>query len=237
MSMKNLPRWLFSSIACHFEPIAATNNIPYFVEGIDERDDSNMQISHSELRVTGPQTKEVAKGQYHVEVTINFLLTHYMDMVGSAYELIQWCGIFQDAMLEPIPIYKYGDDPDDTGYLIGCLRLKDGRYDAAKVYHFGQMSTTDRVRQSEVDAIFEFDVTNEILDLGSSLEEGGVDPSDPLIVLPPSNTMTLSDIAGYQLNGVRFIPDAMALTDEATVSKDINQAVTSAMEMAGAALL
>ena len=158
MSMKNLPRWLFSSIAYHFEGIAAANNIPYFVEGIDERDDDNMQLSHVELRVTGPQTKEIAKGYYHVQIVINFMFTSLMDMAGSAYELVQWCGILQDAMLEPIPIYKYGDGADDTQELIGCLRVKDGKYDAVKLYHFGQMSRTDRIRQSEIDGIYEMDI-------------------------------------------------------------------------------
>ena len=155
--MKNLPRWIFASLAKHFEVVSATNNIPYFVEGVDERDKDNMQGSHSELRVTGPFIKEIANGQYHVEAVLNILVTFNMDMKGSAYEIVQWCGIFQDEMLAPLPVYKLGDGPDDDQSLVGCLRAKGGSRDAVRVFHFVQVHITDRIRQSEVDGIFEMD--------------------------------------------------------------------------------
>jgi hypothetical protein len=155
--MKNLPRWIFASLAKHFETVAATNSIPYFVEGVDERDEDNMQGSHVELRVTGPSIKEVANGQYHVEAVLNILVTSNMDMKGSAYEIVQWCGIFQDEMLEPLPIYKLGDGVDDDQSLIGCLRAKGDKRAAVRVFHFGQVHTTDRIRQSEVDGVYEMD--------------------------------------------------------------------------------
>jgi hypothetical protein len=159
--MKDVPRWLFASIADHFRVIAAANNIPYFVEGIDERSDADMQASHAELRVTGPATKEESNGYYRLDVTINFMLTSFMDMVGNAYELVQWGGILQEEMLAPIPIYKYGNESQDTGALLGCLRVKSAQRNKVQLYHFGQMNTTDRVRQSELDAVYEMWLTSE----------------------------------------------------------------------------
>lgn len=153
--MKKLPRWIFSSIVKHFETIANDNDIPYFVEGVDERD-SIMQQDHVEIRVTGPNIKEYPGNYYHVEVVVNFLFTSYMDMSGNAYTLFDWCGILADEMNAPIPIYKYGDG----GALIDCLRVKKNKADSVKIYHFGQMSTTDRFRQSEIDALYEMYVEN-----------------------------------------------------------------------------
>jgi len=163
------------------------------------------------------------------------MFTSLMDMAGSAYELVQWCGVLQDAMLEPIPIYKYGDGPDDTGYLIGCLRVKDGKYDAVKLYHFGQMSRTERIRQSELDAIFEFEVTNETLELGEAIEEGGVDPSDPLIILPPSSTMTLSDSTVIIKDAARTMEDDLALTSAADCICDFPRRVSHDLGLSSAA--
>jgi hypothetical protein len=161
--MKDLPRWLFSSLASYFEGVASDNSIPYFVEGIDERSSEFMQASHAEMRVTGPYTKEISNGIYDVEVVANVLLTSFMDMDGPAYELIQWCGVFQEAMLDPVPVYKYGPNVQDTQELIGCLRVKNNKGSKVKVFHFGQMNTTDRFRQSEVDVLFDMHIDADLI--------------------------------------------------------------------------
>ena len=167
--MKNLPRWIFASVAEHFRVIAATNNITFFVEGLDERSEDDMQTSHAELRVTGPAVKEQSKNYYHTETVINLMLTSMMDMTGNAYEIIQWGGVLQEEMLEPIPVYKYGDGPKDTGQLLGCLRVKGEKRNKVQLYNFGQMNTTDRVRQSELDAVYEMWLTTEEAERGSLL--------------------------------------------------------------------
>jgi hypothetical protein len=161
--MENLPRWIFASIADHFKTIADTNNIPFFVEGVDEQEPEDTQQSHVELRSTGPDMKEVSKDFYTVEVVINFMVTSLMDMTGNAYEIFDWCGILAKEMQNPIPIYKYGNGVDDDDSLIGCLRVKKNSKDSVKVWHFGQIHKTDRVRQSEIDAAYEMDIKSDEL--------------------------------------------------------------------------
>lgn len=161
--MKDLPRWAYASLAKHFNDLAVANSIPFFVEGVHERDEDRMAISHAELRVTGPYAKQVDSSRYAVDVVANIMLISLMDSKGSAYEIVQWGGIFQDALLSPIPVYKYGDGADDTGALIGCLRHKKNRRDQAKLFHFGQMDRTDRVQQSELDAVLEMWVSDDEL--------------------------------------------------------------------------
>jgi len=158
--MKNLSRWIFASAASHFAPVTASLSLPYFVEGVHERDDDTMKHSHVEMRVTGPNIKELSNGYYHVEAVINILLTSHMDMSGDGYDIIQWAGVFQDEMLPPIPIYKLGDGVDDDDSLVGCLRIKKNKEDSVKVYHFGQLSGVDRIRQSEVDGVYGMELTD-----------------------------------------------------------------------------
>ena len=153
---ENLARWIFQSIAVHFESVANGISLPYLVEGIDERTDAIIRADHVELRVTGPVIKEVSNGFYNVDATINFLFSKAMDLVSAdAFDLIQWTGVFAAEMLEPIPINKKGTKPEDDGSLIGCIRVKKGRNEAVRVYHFGQIDKETRVRQSEVDAVFD----------------------------------------------------------------------------------
>lgn len=149
---ENLARWIFASIAKHFESTAAGLSLPYFVEGVDERTDDQMRADHVELRVTGPFIKEVSHNYWTVDVAVNFLFTSQMTIGGAdAYNIQRWCGVFQDAMLDPIPIYQFGDSPTT---LIGCLVDKNGSADAVRVYHFGQLDKDNRIRQSEVDALY-----------------------------------------------------------------------------------
>lgn len=155
---KNLARWIFQSVASHFDSVANGISLPYFVEGIDERSNDVMREDHVELRVTGPTLKEVSKGYFNVDLVINFLFTKNMDIANAdAFDLIQWTGVFAEPMLEPIPIYKKGDGVEDDDTLVGCIQVKKGRHEAVRIYHFGQIDKDTRIRQSEVDALFNMD--------------------------------------------------------------------------------
>ncbi len=152
---KNLARWIFQSLASHFKSVADGISLLYFVEGIDERSNDTMQENHVELRVSGPELKEVSKGYFNVKVIVNFLFIKNMNEAGvDAFDLIQWTGVFADEMLQPIPIYKKGDGVEDDGTLIGCLQVHKGRNEAVRVFHFGQLDKDTRIRQSEVDALY-----------------------------------------------------------------------------------
>ena len=149
---ENLARWIFASVAKHFESTALGLSLPYFVEGVDERTDEDMRADHAELRLTGPWVKEISHNYWTVDVHINILFTKLMELSGAdAYDIVRWCGTFQNVMLSPIPIYQYGDSPLVT---IGCLKPSDRSADAVRVYHFGQISKDVRIRQSEVDALY-----------------------------------------------------------------------------------
>lgn len=151
----NLSRWIFQSLASHFKSVAEGISLPYFVEGIDERSADTMRESHVELRVTGPDIKEVANGQYNIKCVVNFLFTKNMDeVIADAFDLIQWTGVFSNEMLEPIPIYKKGTGVEDDGTLVGCIRVPERKSEAVRIYHFGQLDKDTRVRMSEVDAVY-----------------------------------------------------------------------------------
>ena len=152
---ENLARWIFQSLASHFNSVADGISLLYFVNGIDERSNDTMQENHVELRVSGPELKEISKGYYSIKVIVNLLFTKNMDEVSAdAFDLIQWTGVFATVMLQPIPIYKKGSGVEDDDTLIGCLQVHKGRNDAVRVFHFGQLDKDTRIRQSEMDALY-----------------------------------------------------------------------------------
>ena len=143
----NWPRWIFASVSYYMSTVAASIPLPLLVEGIDDREPENMEVDHAELRVTGPFITEISRNYYRLLVDVNVLLTDLMGAKENAYDLIQWGGVFQEAMQGPINIYKYGND---DSYL-GCLSLRDRRGENIKLFHFGQLGKSERVRQSVVD--------------------------------------------------------------------------------------
>lgn len=157
---ENLARWIFASVATHFATTASGLSLPYWVDGVDERDEDTMRVDHVECRVTGPFTKEVSNGYYKVDVGINFLFTKQMGLAGAdAYDIVRWTGKFHSVMLDPVPIYKYGPGVSDDDSLIGCLVVKKDRNEAVRIFHFGQIGKEDRLKQAEADALYGMDIT------------------------------------------------------------------------------
>jgi hypothetical protein len=64
-------------------------------------------------------------------------------------------GEFEQAMSERIPVYKFGTGVDDDDSLLGCLTIRKSKSESVKLFHFGQINQTDRIRQSVIDGRFE----------------------------------------------------------------------------------
>jgi hypothetical protein len=151
----NWPRWIFASIADYFKTAAQAIPLPLLVEGIDERMGDDEHYSHAELRINGPSIQELSKGYFRLQVGINVLLTELMERTHT-YDLQDWCGAFSVAMDGPINLYHYGPDTGgvDDGQWFDCLLPLKSKFDPNRIFHFGQISKTDRVRQSMVDGAF-----------------------------------------------------------------------------------
>jgi hypothetical protein len=154
-------RWIFASVAFHLKAIATTANLAVIVEHLDERTEEFMQAAdRAEIRITGPSTQELAKGQYRLWVDANVLLTSRYDGAGkNAYDIIRLGGLFQEAMDSPIPVWNYGnqlgdyvDADPDSHVSLGCLLVRPGRNESVRLLHFGQTDKTDKLKQTVCDA-------------------------------------------------------------------------------------
>lgn len=157
---QNWARWIIASIAVYFKTVIDTLSIPLLCDGLDEREHANMHHSHAELRISGPFVKELSKDYWRIHIDINILLTYLMKSTeDNVYDLQTWCGVIQESMDGPINIYKYGGEAGDDASYIGCLRSRMGKFEANRVFHFGQISKVDRVRQSMIDGRYMMELT------------------------------------------------------------------------------
>ena len=146
-------RWIAASLALYFKTVADNAGITLLVEGIDERESEKMEVDRAELRINGPFIRQLSEGYFRLDVDTNILLTDLMGGEGeNPYNLMTWAGHFQHAAEKTIPVYRYGPDTMgvDDGSLVGCLSVR-GRKEGSDLFHFGQVSVVDRVRQAAVD--------------------------------------------------------------------------------------
>ncbi len=158
----NWTRWIFASIAKNLKAVAAANNIPAIVEGVDDETDAfSGATDHVEIRISGPFTTKMAS-EYRIRMDINVILTSRFGGAGkNRHVLLTNAGLFHEAMDKAILIYKYGNSAGDDGTLLGCLTLRPGKNDVVRVLHFGKVDPTDKIRQSVVDARYEMYLSTE----------------------------------------------------------------------------
>lgn len=157
----NWARWVFASVASYLKEVAADAEIPVLVEGLDERTTEFMTATdRCEIRITGPFTKELSHDYFRVEVIVNVLFVSRYEEQKNQYAIMQKIGVFHEAMDGSIAVYKYGSLPgDDQHALVGCLSPIQGRHNAIRVLHFGQITPTDRLKQSMVDASYRMETS------------------------------------------------------------------------------
>ena len=157
----NWARWVFASVATFLRQVAQSQQLPVLIEGLDDRTTQFMEATdRCEVRITGPFTKELSRNYFHIEVVVNVLFLSRYEEQKNQYAIIQKMGVFHEAMDGAIAVYKHGNQPgDDEHALVGCLSPVQGRSDAIRVMHFGQITPTDRIKQSMVDARYRMEIS------------------------------------------------------------------------------
>jgi hypothetical protein len=164
----NWARYVFASLASNLKAIATDNNIPVLVEHLDERSETFIQSSDQvEIRITGPAICEPSQGYFCIEVAVNVLLkSRYDGQSKNAYTILKTAGLYQEALSGEIPVWNYGGEPGDyvdgdpsTQVFLGCLRPKSGKNEATRVFNFGQVDPTEKVKESVVDAHFVMEIS------------------------------------------------------------------------------
>ena len=157
----NWARWIFASLATYLKQVATVNEIEALIEGVDDRTDAIMSApDHVEIAITGPFCREMSRNYYELRVGVRLLVQSRMDNPPkNRYSPQRIAGIYHEAMDAVIAVYRYGDNSEDDQSLLGCLSPAKGRNDALRVFHFGQMTPTGRLRQSMVDCWYVMELT------------------------------------------------------------------------------
>jgi hypothetical protein len=141
------PRWMFASISKHFKDAFDAASIEVFLEGTNRP--TPQFGTFFELRLDGPVFQELNGNEFKARIDINCLYKVSMGE-SSFHTKHEMCGTALAAFLDAIPLYRFGDGPDDDGLLFACASRIDSGGRAVVVKHFGQIEKDIRVEQGSV---------------------------------------------------------------------------------------
>jgi len=148
MSLKlSLPKWVFLSCAKHFTD--NLSGIATHVAGAQERNLSS-QSDWIEIRIDGPDIREVSNSVYIIESEISLLVaTHFSPSAPSdhAVNVGKAMAAFTDFY-----VYKYGEESEDTGATLEVFRLLplSNNSDRIRVANLGQIDPQIKLSQTTV---------------------------------------------------------------------------------------
>lgn len=136
---KDWPRWIYSSVAVHFND--RKEDIALYFDRYDRDTD------WAEFRLDGPFIEELSIGFWRVELTVNILITSFIG--DDDYKIHRMVGTIGEAFTD-ICCYRYGDD---DSYL-GSLSIVPTLGSKINITQFGNISPENRFRRSSVEAAF-----------------------------------------------------------------------------------
>jgi len=143
---ENWNRWIYASIAKHFNTtIAVPNSLYMYIAG--RSDDTGKHDEFIELRISPIQTTEISKNNYRINVKIDILYSVQL-VPEDGFRAQTVAGLIETAITD-ICVYKYGKKPGDDGSLLGGLQLQRQPVESNC---FGQISSDTRLIQGAVSA-------------------------------------------------------------------------------------
>jgi len=157
MIKNNIAKWVFASVCKHFTD--NISGITLYIEGLDR---NTYGLSDwCELRLDGPNIREVSKNLLKINAEVNILIATHIDVENLYHETENINKVIQ-AYID-FDIYKYGNNSDDTGDLIGRFKLLplDDLRDKLQITRFGILGPALTLMQTTTEGHYEMLVDEE----------------------------------------------------------------------------
>lgn len=142
---ENWPTYIIGSLDKYFKN--ALTGKKFYTIGEEPR--LNTSENYFWLRVDGPKTYPQASGFWRLEVSVNLLISCFIDR--NLYHLESLLGIGTKAFINQIAVYQI----PDIGTQLGCLTLVSNEID---VHRYGQEKPETKLLQASVEATYAIDL-------------------------------------------------------------------------------
>ena len=145
----NWPLWIIRSVTKHFT--SSLSAYTTYVEGTTRKTSALEQFF--ELRVDGPDSLGLTKGQWRLDIVVNILIQ--VAVVDRSFNNDDKLIGLATAAMTAIDVYRYGDGVDDDDTLLGCLQRVSG----PEAHKFGILKPELKVIQATVESMYSISLT------------------------------------------------------------------------------
>jgi len=149
----NISRWIFASVAKHFDNRKETNYL--HIDGMIRQ--TNKLPNYTELKVDGPYMVEMSRNYFNLIVEVNVYI-QAQKSEKNAYLYLQILGIVQKSFTRCIPVYSYGNGPEDHSAFVGSLIILQETGHRLMENHAGQLKPSEEVNQSQIEGHYEMNL-------------------------------------------------------------------------------
>jgi hypothetical protein len=143
---KDWVKYIYRSIAHHFQDIATANSLTLFLK--DTQSNKSVEDEFLELIVDGPIINQRSKGEFKIEVGVNIRFS--IDISTNFQRDREIIGLLVEAF-DIICIKEYGDGEA----LIGRMLPSE-----VNVVNFGQITPGVQIRQGSVESVYTLFIEN-----------------------------------------------------------------------------
>jgi hypothetical protein len=144
----NLPRWIAASCADHFDTYKGTCFLHF--EGTGPRPVDTGRKYWAEFRLDGPYRGSGTAHEENYTVEINVLLCAVIED-NYAYRIQDLQGQFAEAFTNCIPIYRYGNGPQDDDSLVGEMNLVTTQGERVMISNFSMIGPNTQLKQGSIE--------------------------------------------------------------------------------------
>lgn len=148
--MKSNPdwiRWFYSSFLDNFSGFS----LPIFV--VNQTRPSNIS-NFVELRMNGPHINQINQNLWNIDVYLACLITIINDETDQ-FKIQRYNGELLSYFKRDIPMFRYGDGPNDDNSQICCFRLCPNKGETLRSLIYGQTQGATRTTLCTVEAHYE----------------------------------------------------------------------------------
>jgi len=154
---KDMPRWIMASCRSFFTQRRGA--WPMFFMHLTQKDlqknTGQAILSYFEFRLDGPYIQQLTSNEDRYTIEINVLCISNVDAKYSD-EIEKMLGQMAAAFEPVIPLFRFGDQLQDTRAKLGCLTLMQDKREAVIISRFGQANPATEVIQASIEGHYEF---------------------------------------------------------------------------------
>ena len=156
MDKRNVTKWIFASIAKHFNSLSDDDVYVHISGQLRETDDKDAWV---EVKIDGPYITKLSKGYHNLKIEIS-VQSFTVQKRDYLYNNLELQGKVLDLFTESIGIYKLGNKSEDDKTFAFCILLDHNDKHTLDVANYGAVDENEKIKVSGIEGHYYAKIKN-----------------------------------------------------------------------------